>query len=188
MAKICGVLTADTHARGSELAAECGGCGLTVPAIGRRTPTLDDVVSGSSEDVEHLLIRRQRPKIVGHNAFQRVSGSTDRVHLRQQALRVRGLVGGGVADRVRPAPPSTRPAQPSAPRSASLTASSSVMSGVHARLLERRDVLRQLGLVADQPRAGSPSTPVPAPVWPRRRWSARTSRGAPRSGCAVRAR
>ena len=47
------------------------------------TPTLDDV---SSEDVEHLLVGRQRPQIVGHNAFQRVSGGPHRVHRRQQRL------------------------------------------------------------------------------------------------------
>ncbi len=56
-----------------------------------------DVETANSEDVEHLLVGRQRPEIVGHNAFQRVGGITDRVHQRQHALRVLGLLGSGVA-------------------------------------------------------------------------------------------
>jgi hypothetical protein len=58
------------------------------PHMAGMTPTLDDVCS---EDVEHLLVCRQRPEVVGHNGFQRVGCGTDRIHLRQQALRVRGF-------------------------------------------------------------------------------------------------
>ena len=54
-----------------------------MPTRGGHCRALGDLVIGCSKDVEHLLIRRQRPQIVGNNTLQRVGGRTDRVHRRQ---------------------------------------------------------------------------------------------------------
>lgn len=82
--------SAQTGGRISALGAlirRIAGCGLWLP--GPRTGPTPHPATTRSEDVEHLLICRQRPQVVGHQTLQRVRCGTDVRHRGQQ--RVTGV-------------------------------------------------------------------------------------------------
>ena len=141
------------------------------------------------QDVEHLLVRGQRPQIVGHHAFQLVGGGAHRVHRRQQRfLGVR-------RPRRAPSPPSGRSADLQCGqrrcrdrRSSPETSSSVAVLGSDTDRLRLATFWRQLGLVAQRRRQDDRVADLQRQPGLDRDRSARTARARSRSGCASRGR